>query len=199
MSESQLESAQVFEEMQRKKRKQSADTSLPVKLPDADRLIDEQDESESGNKKRPAEVNGNISYSDIPLEGDAAQLPRPPIMTKKRWEEDVSRLVGIHIPIEIRSTEENRSEGKSRARKGGGGGGDSGGEEGAGASSSNSRNFLRKHCMICRHNTSVCCEQCNTYLCIKESVNKGWNCWKLFHTCKNIVDSEYIPVRKRLK
>lgn len=167
--------------MQRKKRKQSADIGLPVKLPDVDHLMDEPDESESGNIKNPVEAIGSISYSGIPLGGDAAQLPRPPVMTKKRWEEDVSRLVGIHIPIEIRSTEDNRNEGKSRARRGGGGGGEEGGregggEEGAGASSSNSRNFLRKHCMICRHNTSVCCEQCNTYLCIKESVNKGWNC-----------------------
>ena len=195
--------------MQGKKRKQIVDTGLPVKLYDINHLIDEPDESESGNKTVPVEVIGTISYSDIPLEGDAAQQqPRPPVMTKKRWEEDISRLVGIHIPIEIRSTEENRSEGKSRARRGGGveggegggvGEGSGGGGEGAGANGANTRNFLRKHCMICRHNTSVCCEQCNTYLCIKESANKGWNCWKLFHTCKNIVDSEYIPVRKRLK
>ena len=120
------------------------------------------------------------------LEGETSRLSssRPAIMTKKLWEEDFSRLVGQHMPIEIRSSEEGREEdGKKLPRAPGEGG----------------RNFRRKHCMICRKNTYVCCEQCNTYLCIKESVNKGWNCWKLFHTCKTIVDSDVVPVPKRLR
>ena len=140
----------------------------------------------SGKKVESDSEDYNHVQQEAVLEGETSRLSssRPAIMTKKLWEEDFSRLVGQHMPIEIRSSEEGREEdGKKLPRAPGEGG----------------RNFRRKHCMICRKNTYVCCEQCNTYLCIKESVNKGWNCWKLFHTCKTIVDSDVVPVPKRLR
>ena len=198
---------------QRKKRKQSAAIKELPTIVHSDivpLVVGKPDESSVSEYKIAPQEDSSNNVNDITLynldnsllEEAVQRQPRFPVMTKKLWEDDVSRLLGVHIPIEIRSTEVNRRDGKRGTAGAGAGVGllDGEGDEGGGNGSTNyPRHFLRKHCMICRHNTSVCCEQCNTYLCIKESVNKGWNCWKLFHTCKNIVDSEYIPVCKRLK
>jgi len=108
-------------------------------------------------------------------QGKKEEQERPQRLTKKHWERHYSRLTGLHIPIETRLPEDQRTVGKKRR-----------------GDSTNTRNFIWKHCILCRTNTPVSCKQCKVYLCIKESANE-WNCWEHFHTCRQLQDSEYIP------
>ena len=44
-------------------------------------------------------------------------------------------------------------------------------------------NYERKHCIICKQNTTYFCEVCNIWLHLNE---EGRECWKEYHTKKNL-------------
>ena len=85
--------------------------------------------------------------------------------TLKNWQQDESRLQGIHCPERFKeeSIETLNKEDETTFK----------------------RNYKRGHCRLCRSNTSNYCDKCLIPLCSDQNPSYGNTCWKVFHTCPN--------------
>lgn len=80
--------------------------------------------------------------------------------TKASWNRDQYRRVGAHWPTQGLVAGENRDKSDSK--------------------------FKRSDCIMCHKRISTQCEQCGIFLCLDAPANSE-NCWKQFHTAKNIM------------
>ena len=86
---------------------------------------------------------------------------------KREWEEDYSRLNGMHMCEIIR---EDKIETLNKKEK-----------------TTSVRHYKRSKCIICRRQVNTCCEQCKIYLCCTQNETFGMTCWKAFHTLPEII------------
>ena len=94
-----------------------------------------------------------------PIAGDVTREPNK--KTYKQWDNDQSRLNGIHIPQQEKLTQP-----------------------------SNGRKLRRGHCIVCDRNENILCKQCNVYLCCEVDASHSYqnlSCWEKFHTHKKLV------------
>ena len=98
----------------------------------------------------------------------------------KHWENDRSRLAGLHLP-EMEYTEHGKNiDSSGNLRENG---------------NSDRRNYERGRCLLCRRKLSIKCSTCGVYLCVLND-EEGNNCFKEWHT-KAKFRERVLPAKRR--
>jgi hypothetical protein len=84
--------------------------------------------------------------------------------TKASWDSDPFRRTGLHLPKQTLLS--SLADGEIRYK--------------------NENKFKRSNCIMCQRRVATQCEQCGIFLCLDAPANHD-NCWKQFHTQKNIM------------